>query len=264
MNEILQEWSFWWTVFCLEQGWNPDTVTKIVVISLIVLVLLIIGLIVFCRMRRKKAEAELREDTVLDFPTSEEDSGYSPEGDEGTDSVVNMDFSDDPFAPEQSAPVSPQPQAAPIAPAPEQEPISAFGADIPAPQNNNRHLFDEEPTVVADDLKKLVLRCWRTNNDYVDSAVTVSQLKKFREGILLGRGEGCHLLFACKTVSRRHAVIRERNGAFYVMDVGSSCGTQINGKPLEKTTPYPLKDGDQLYLGLSGKGVKISVLVKNI
>ncbi len=295
MNETLQEWMFWWEMFCYEQGWDPDTVTKIVVISLIVLMLLIVGVIVFCKMRRSKAETELPEDTGLDSPASEEDSEWGSEDAGDVDTEETIDFSEDdaPFTPEPSpsvperphppsvparphpAPASSQPQPAPVSsqphPAPVsspvydepmKEPIAPLAADIPATENHKHNGFEEETTMVADDLKKLVLRCWRSNTDYVDSAVSASRLKKFREGILLGRGEGCHLQFACKTVSRRHAVIRERGGAFYIMDVGSSCGTALNGRPLEKMVPCPLKNGDRLYMGLPGKGVKVSVLVK--
>ncbi len=286
MNETLQEWMFWWEMLCYEQGWDPDTVTKIVVISLIVLVLLLVGVIVFCKMRRRKAETELQDDTVLDFPASEEDSEWVSEDAAGVDSAETIDFSedDDPYTPEPSpsvperpqstsVPVRPQtepafsqPQPAPVSSPvydePMKEPIAPLPADIPATGNNKHYGFEEEPTMVADDLKKLVLRCWRSNTDYVDSAVTASQLKKFREGIMLGRGEGSHLQFACKTVSRRHAVIKEKSGTFYIIDVGSSCGTALNGRPLENMKPFPLKNGDQLYLGLSGKGVKVSVLVK--
>jgi pSer/pThr/pTyr-binding forkhead associated (FHA) protein len=53
-----------------------------------------------------------------------------------------------------------------------------------------------------------------------------------------------------KGVSRTHAEINlQEDGTFMVEDLGSSNGTFINGRKLEKNTPIQLKYGDELRLG---------------
>jgi FHA domain/zinc-ribbon domain len=48
------------------------------------------------------------------------------------------------------------------------------------------------------------------------------------------------------TVSRRHAEIRRRDGAFSIHDVGSLNGTYVNRQRVEETE---LADGDELQIG---------------
>jgi predicted component of type VI protein secretion system len=51
-------------------------------------------------------------------------------------------------------------------------------------------------------------------------------------------------------VSSRHAVVKFQSGAFCLEDVSSN-GTFINApdRPMSKTEPVPLKDGDRVYIG---------------
>ncbi|MGB2924076.1 MAG: FHA domain-containing protein, partial [Limnothrix sp.] len=51
-------------------------------------------------------------------------------------------------------------------------------------------------------------------------------------------------------VSRRHANLWSENGVdYFVLDVGSSNGTFLNGTSMEAKQKYPLKDGDRLDFG---------------
>jgi hypothetical protein len=51
-------------------------------------------------------------------------------------------------------------------------------------------------------------------------------------------------------VSRRHARILQRDGSFYVEDLGSTNGTYVNrGRRLLPGTPQPLADGDEIIVG---------------
>lgn len=50
-------------------------------------------------------------------------------------------------------------------------------------------------------------------------------------------------------VSRRHAVLRPTDTEILVLDLGSTNGTQLNGQPIEVSTPHGLNDGDLLTLG---------------
>ncbi|RMD66928.1 FHA domain-containing protein [Candidatus Parcubacteria bacterium] len=55
-----------------------------------------------------------------------------------------------------------------------------------------------------------------------------------------------------RTVSRRHARIEFKAGAYILTDLGSVNGTRLNGQPLPPNSPHPLRDGDRIVLG---KGV---------
>lgn len=50
-----------------------------------------------------------------------------------------------------------------------------------------------------------------------------------------------------KRLSRRHAAIRYTNGQFYLVDLGSSNGSYVNGEPVRRC--FVLKDGDRIRLG---------------
>ena len=59
----------------------------------------------------------------------------------------------------------------------------------------------------------------------------------------IGRAESADLRVESVEVSREHAEIFERNGIWLVRDLGSTNGTQVNGKPIKETL---LADGDIL------------------
>lgn len=61
----------------------------------------------------------------------------------------------------------------------------------------------------------------------------------------IGRSAGSDILIENPGISRRHAVIIEKNGKFFIEDKGSSNGTFING---EKITSRELKDSDQIQI----------------
>jgi pSer/pThr/pTyr-binding forkhead associated (FHA) protein len=50
-------------------------------------------------------------------------------------------------------------------------------------------------------------------------------------------------------VSRRHAVIRRREGVLYIEDLNSTNGTRINGSQLIPEREYRLRDGDEVEFG---------------
>jgi hypothetical protein len=59
----------------------------------------------------------------------------------------------------------------------------------------------------------------------------------------IGRAESADLRVESVEVSREHAEITERNGMWLVRDLGSTNGTQVNGKPIQEML---LVDGDIL------------------
>ena len=64
---------------------------------------------------------------------------------------------------------------------------------------------------------------------------------------VIGRESGCAVMLDNLSVSRRHAEITTVDGAAWVQDLGSSCGTAVNGAFIESRTA--LGPGDQLMLG---------------
>lgn len=51
------------------------------------------------------------------------------------------------------------------------------------------------------------------------------------------------------SVSRKHAEIRRKNNEFYLVDLGSTNGTMLNGQALRPGTEMPLQHGDRIRMG---------------
>src|SRR5438093_7495410 len=64
------------------------------------------------------------------------------------------------------------------------------------------------------------------------------------EVITLGRDKSCQVVLAQQAVSRSHARISRDGSLFFVEDLGSSYGTQINGQKLPKGEKHLLRNGD--------------------
>jgi pSer/pThr/pTyr-binding forkhead associated (FHA) protein len=66
------------------------------------------------------------------------------------------------------------------------------------------------------------------------------------ERTTIGRSPDCGIFLDDVTVSRRHAVLVERDGAFTIEDQGSLNGTFLNRKRIESAE---LENGDELQIG---------------
>ena len=62
----------------------------------------------------------------------------------------------------------------------------------------------------------------------------------------VGRSPDCGIFLDDVTVSRKHAILREREGTFSIEDQGSLNGTFVNRKRVESSQ---LEDGDELQVG---------------
>jgi pSer/pThr/pTyr-binding forkhead associated (FHA) protein len=62
--------------------------------------------------------------------------------------------------------------------------------------------------------------------------------------ITLGRDKACQVVLPQQAVSRNHARICQEGTHFFLEDLGSAYGTQVNGKPLPKGEKRLLRNGD--------------------
>jgi len=61
---------------------------------------------------------------------------------------------------------------------------------------------------------------------------STGEVKQLKDSMLIGKSESCDLVIPNRYVSRRHAKISCRAGAYYIEDLGSTNGTTINGHRL--------------------------------
>ncbi len=66
----------------------------------------------------------------------------------------------------------------------------------------------------------------------------------------IGR-ESTDILLSDDTVSRSHAVLRVKDGRFYLVDLGSTHGTKVNGEKLIANQEHELRGSEQIELGQS-------------
>jgi len=66
-------------------------------------------------------------------------------------------------------------------------------------------------------------------------------------GATIGRSRSCDIVLEDANVSRTHAEIRPRGGAWIVADLGSTNGVAVNGARIEQA--HALKAGDRIELG---------------
>jgi hypothetical protein len=68
-------------------------------------------------------------------------------------------------------------------------------------------------------------------------------------GVTMGRSRQCEIVLGDPNVSRQHAEIRPRGGSWVLTDLGSTNGSTVNGRRIDR--PEVLKPGDELELGTS-------------
>ena len=64
--------------------------------------------------------------------------------------------------------------------------------------------------------------------------------------VVIGRAKECDVQLTDPNVSRRHAELRRENGAYWIVDLGSTNGMEVNGRRLERAQ---LENGDTITLG---------------
>jgi pSer/pThr/pTyr-binding forkhead associated (FHA) protein len=83
-----------------------------------------------------------------------------------------------------------------------------------------------------------------TQRSEAGSAATPVEHVLDEASITLGRDKSCQVVLAQQAVSRNHARISQEGNLFFLEDLGSAYGTQINGKALPKGEKHRLRNGD--------------------
>ncbi len=68
-------------------------------------------------------------------------------------------------------------------------------------------------------------------------------------GATLGRSRESEIVIDDANVSRKHAELRPRGGAWVISDLGSTNGTRLNGRPVH--SPEVVRPGDEIEVGSS-------------
>jgi pSer/pThr/pTyr-binding forkhead associated (FHA) protein len=63
---------------------------------------------------------------------------------------------------------------------------------------------------------------------------------------LIGRSKDCDIQLADPNVSRRHAEVRQEGAAYWIVDLDSTNGMEVNGRRLKRAK---LRQGDRITLG---------------
>jgi len=64
--------------------------------------------------------------------------------------------------------------------------------------------------------------------------------------IVLGRSRDCDIQLSDTNVSRRHAELRQEGASYWIVDLGSTNGLEVNGKRVKRAK---LSDGDTITVG---------------
>jgi hypothetical protein len=67
-----------------------------------------------------------------------------------------------------------------------------------------------------------------------------------RRRIVIGRSRDCDVQLADPNVSRRHAELRQEGASYWLVDLGSTNGVEVNGKRVKRAK---LRDGDAFTVG---------------
>jgi hypothetical protein len=72
---------------------------------------------------------------------------------------------------------------------------------------------------------------------------------ELKETVTIGRDTANDLTLSSPTVSREHALLRFREGRWFLEDRGSYNGTFLNGTRVQPGTPLPLRHADRIEIG---------------
>lgn len=103
-----------------------------------------------------------------------------------------------------------------------------------------------EPEVAAGPQTQLIQMSLTADAELVQLGKTSRAWPISKELLVIGRGEGADVIIPDRGVSRRHAEIRREGDEWVLIDLGSTNGTEVNGKRVNRTR---LTAGDRILLG---------------
>ena len=82
--------------------------------------------------------------------------------------------------------------------------------------------------------------------EHVTLTVDGTEHKVKQRRVVLGRSKDCDVQLSDTNVSRRHAELRQEGASYWMVDLGSTNGMEVNGKRVKRAK---LRDGDTVTLG---------------
>jgi hypothetical protein len=126
-------------------------------------------------------------------------------------------------------PPAPPPAAPPPLPQGEISPTMVYRPDPPEPEPEAEPEPEPEPP-----------------REVVTLSFEGREIPVTGERVVLGRSRECDVRLTDANVSRRHAEVRLEDGSYWVVDLGSTNGTELNGRHVDRAK---LSDGDTITLG---------------
>ena len=136
-------------------------------------------------------------------------------------------------------------ETAVVQPEEEEPPPAKPRAPTPAPEPVGRTMVFSAAQRIAEPLEEAAtVRQQRALLIYGGRRLMVGP-----RGATLGRSRDCEIVIDDANVSRRHAELRPRGGAWVVSDLGSTNGTRVNGRQIHG--PEVVRPGDEIEVGSS-------------
>lgn len=104
----------------------------------------------------------------------------------------------------------------------------------------------DQPEPKAGPQTQLIQMSMDADAELVQIGKTTRAWPLSKDAVVIGRLETCDVIVADPGASRRHAEIRREGDEWVVIDLGSTNGTEINGKRVNR---HRLQPGDRILLG---------------
>ncbi len=96
----------------------------------------------------------------------------------------------------------------------------------------------------------------------VRSGDSQSSSTVMKDTFVIGRAPTCDVVIDHPQVSREHIRVEYKNEKLYIIDLGSSHGSSINGKTLTAKKSYPHSASDELILAKKAAKITINQISK--
>jgi FHA domain-containing protein len=112
--------------------------------------------------------------------------------------------------------------------------------ELPPDEPAQTMIYRTPEPAVADELPP------EPQKEVITLAVAGRKHEVTKPSVVIGRSRDADVRVADVNVSRRHAELRQEGTAYWIVDLGSTNGLEVNGKQVERKR---LRDGDRITLG---------------